>query len=182
MKCRPLRFSMRMHNTSAFIRFLQFAKKMAPVRSTPRRGQRKNSPFTKDQEAWIVIQWGFRRNITQLKRDFRTKYKFTFNQEDVENVREYFLDDRNKTKTISSAARDLEMAQFKVWKILRQSLKWKPYKERPVQPLTDQDKLCRLQACHEFVNITDYELDQIIWSDEKWFTLLPHTNRQNSRP
>ena len=42
---------------------------------SPRRGQRKNSPFTKEQETWIVLEFGAIRNCLTVKRKFRSKFK-----------------------------------------------------------------------------------------------------------
>ena len=42
---------------------------------SPKRAQRKNSPFTKDQETWIILEYGSVKNVLTVKRRFRTKNK-----------------------------------------------------------------------------------------------------------
>ena len=39
-----------------------------------KRTQRKDSPFTKEQEAWVILQYGLKRSIVAVKRDFRKEY------------------------------------------------------------------------------------------------------------
>ena len=34
-----------------------------------------DSPFTKEQEIWIILEWGATKNITTVKRNFRTHFK-----------------------------------------------------------------------------------------------------------
>ena len=36
---------------------------------------RSDSPFTKEQEIWIILEWGATKNITTLKRNFRTHFE-----------------------------------------------------------------------------------------------------------
>ena len=40
-----------------------------------KRSQRKDSPFTKEEEAWVILQYGFRRSIVSVRRDFRKHFK-----------------------------------------------------------------------------------------------------------
>ena len=53
---------------------------MASVSSSPKRSQRFDSPFTKEQEAWLILEYGAVRNITTLKRRFRVHYKLQYKQ------------------------------------------------------------------------------------------------------
>ena len=39
---------------------------------------RSDSPFTKEQEIWIILEWGATKNITTVKRNFRTHFKVQF--------------------------------------------------------------------------------------------------------
>ena len=48
---------------------------MAP--SSPARGQRRNSPFTKQQEAWVILQYGALSNCLAVRRKFRVHYKLS---------------------------------------------------------------------------------------------------------
>ena len=44
---------------------------------SPHRGLRVNSPFTKEQAAWVVLEFGATRNITLVRRAFRLKFKIS---------------------------------------------------------------------------------------------------------
>ncbi len=40
-------------------------------------GRRVNSPFNKEQEIWIILEFGLVRNITTVRRNFRKELKIT---------------------------------------------------------------------------------------------------------
>ena len=42
---------------------------------SPRRNQRKDSPFTKDQEVWVILEYGKLNNITLVRRSYRVHFK-----------------------------------------------------------------------------------------------------------
>ena len=47
----------------------------ARMSPSPSRGVRKNSPFSEEQATWVVLEYGAHRNITVVRRKFRTHYK-----------------------------------------------------------------------------------------------------------
>lgn len=42
---------------------------------SPRRAQRQNAPFTKEQETWIILEYGASRNCLAVRRKFRHQFK-----------------------------------------------------------------------------------------------------------
>ena len=179
-----------------------------------KRSQRKDSPFTKEEEAWVILQYGFRRNIVSVRRDFRNHFKLdprkvpgrqpferlvkrfltsngqvrpaapsgrnkVYSQNDITRVTQYFQED--DTRSLRHASRDLQMKMTTIWRILRKELKWKSYRERHVQPLTDRHRAQRRTFCKKMEEMGEEFPKQIIFSDEKWFTLVPHPNKQNTR-
>ena len=179
-----------------------------------KRTQRFNSPFSKDQEAWVILQYGLKNSTKTVMRDFRTFYKVypkqvpgrwaferlisrfktthghtrpvapvgkgtNFDQDDVDRVREFFNDD--DTISVRVASRALGLSKSMIWRILRKVLKWKSYREREVQPLTDEHRAKRRVFCRKMKGMGEGFPRQVIFSDEKWFSLVPHPNRQNTR-
>ena len=41
---------------------------------SPHRAQRINTPFTKEQQAWVILEFGSLRNISKLRRTFRLHF------------------------------------------------------------------------------------------------------------
>ena len=187
--------------------FLQF-------QMSQKRTQRINSPFSKQQEAWCILQFGLRRSIISVRRDFQNHFKVywrnvpdrkafsrlinrfqrthgqvrpaapggcvkKYSQEDIDRVNEFFRQD--DTKSLRLASRDLGMKVTTIWRILRKELNWKSYKERHVQQLSQRHKIQRMAFCKKMEEMGEQFPRQIIFSDEKWFTLVPHPNKQNTR-
>jgi inhibitor of nuclear factor kappa-B kinase subunit alpha len=99
-------------------------------------------------------------------------------QENFDTVENYFLHHRNSS--VQEAARVMNLKQTTTYKIIRNHLKWKPYKFHPAQELTENHMLQRRQFCNWFIS-ENVDPQKIIFSDEKWFSLKPHPNRQNTR-
>ena len=58
-------------------------------------------------------------------------------------------------------------------------LKFKPYRSAHVQALTPEIRERRESACIRFLEQGENWQRRVIWSDEKWFCLIPHPNRKN---
>lgn len=82
--------------------------------------------------------------------------------------------------SLRKLARKLDFSLSTTYRIIRQDVKMKPYKFHQSQELTEdhikqrRDFCCRIQS-------TDIDPQKIIFTDEKWFTLKPHPNHQNTR-
>ena len=91
-----------------------------------------------------------------------------YSQNDITRVTQYFQED--DTRSLRHASRDLQMKMTTIWRILRKELKWKSYRERHVQPLTDRHRAQRRTFCKKMEEMGEEFPKQIIFSDEKWFT------------
>ena len=173
-----------------------------------RRTQRINSPFSKEQEGWIFLQYGLKRSIVAVKRDFRIQYQVKprnvpdrqaferlinrfksshgqvrpaapggcskkYSQDDIVRVRDFFREDDTLSLTIAS--RHLDMKVTTVWRILRKELKWKSYRERHVQQLTERHKAQRRIFCQKMEDMGKDFPGQIIFlmrSGSLWYPTL----------
>lgn len=88
--------------------------------------------------------------------------------------------DENPMKSIRQIAKKLDFGKTTTNEILRDQLKLKPYKLHRCQELSEDHKNQRSVFCNW---ILDNNIDphKIIFTDEKWFLLHPHPNRQNTR-
>ena len=60
-----------------FLSYFRFSSETTMAPSSPARGQRRNSPFTKQQEAWVILQYGALSNCLAVRRKFRVHYKLS---------------------------------------------------------------------------------------------------------
>ena len=68
-----------------------------------------------------------------------------------------------------------------VWRILRHSLNFFPYKINLTTELTDKHKQIRLEYSTWLLSMPQNFPDRVIWSDEKLFLLHTCPNHQNER-
>ena len=87
---------------------------------------------------------------------------------------------QHPTNSIRQIAKRLDFTTSTTHKILRKQLKMKPYKFHKCQELSEDHKSQRLNFCSWMID-SNIEPQKIIFTDEKWFLLRPHPNRQNSR-
>ena len=74
------------------------------------------------------------------------------------------------------------MSRAKIWRILREQLKWKAYRPHTAQVLSEANKAKRLAACQWFIEQPiDFFEKQVIFSDEKYFVLRQGPNKQTDR-
>ena len=97
----------------------------------------------------------------------------------VEQVKMLFTS--NPTSSVMNAAKTLNMSYGTVWRILRKTMQWKPYKPHLTHVLTQAHKDSRLAACEFWLTFDDTWFQRVIWSDEKWFVLRQSPNKQNTR-
>ncbi len=88
--------------------------------------------------------------------------------------------DQHPQTSIRREARKLDFSYYTTQKTMKHDLKLKPYKLHRCQELTENHKFQRLNFCH-WISQTNMDPQKIIFSDEKWFHLRPHHNRQNTR-
>ena len=82
--------------------------------------------------------------------------------------------------SVRKVARKLNFSKSFVHQTLRNELKMKPYKFYKSQELTENHKKQRNEFC-QWVITCEIDPQKIIFSDEKFFVLRPHPNKQNSR-
>ena len=99
--------------------------------------------------------------------------------DDVEKVKRFF--ENSPEASIRSAVAELALSYGRIWRILKQDLKWKAYKPHLAQALSSSNKISRLQACEFWLSQPEDWFQKVIWTDEKWFVLKQAPNRQNSR-
>ena len=128
-------------------------------------------------------RWAFERTIKQfeqygtcLKRE-PVKADPAKGDQNIAKVKEFF--DKNPDAKIRKCVAETNIKYGVVWRILRKVFKWKPYRPRCVQKLSDPNKEARLRAANFFETFDDAEMDDILWSDEKWFVLDQSPNRKN---
>lgn len=90
--------------------------------------------------------------------------------------------DRNPKQTAQSLAKDLQISSSSVRRILKIDLQLKPYKIQMVQDLTPAQKKVRLDRSRVLKSLAARgELPNIVFSDEKVFTIQQFVNKQNDR-
>lgn len=87
---------------------------------------------------------------------------------------------QHPTDSIRQIARRLDFGVFTTHQILTKHLKMKPYKYHKCQELNETHKNQRLTFC-SWVSDSNIDPQKIIFTDEKWFMLTLHPNKQNSR-
>ena len=97
--------------------------------------------------------------------------------EEVEKVKVFFKE--NSAAHVRQASQQLKMATGKVWKILRRNLRWRPYRPHLAPALTSAHQASRLQACRFWLQHAEDWFERVLWSDEKWFVLMPAANTKN---
>lgn len=89
---------------------------------------------------------------------------------------------RNPRRSMKSMSKDLGVSPTTAFRIAKKYLGLKAYKKVQVQMLSAKDKDRRkAKASTLLKRFTDDEVDRIIFSDEKMFTVSERVNRQNDR-
>jgi len=101
-------------------------------------------------------------------------------EDDIESVILAMTECKNNaqqcsTRTIGDMT---NLSHTTTWKIMRKSLKLFPYKVQTGQALTDLHKEKRLTFCNKWMNNT---FDDVLFSDESYFSVHGIVNRQNCR-
>ena len=92
-------------------------------------------------------------------------------------IKDHF--ETNPKSSLRGASRDINIPVATIQKTLKKTLKFKPYRATLVQTLTAEHRHRRKQACSNFMQMDPGWQRNIIFSDEKWFSLKPHPNRKN---
>lgn len=107
---------------------------------------------------------------TGRKRTIRTK-------KTVKKVRERIR--RNPAQSMNKIAKDLNVSQTTIRRLVKDDLHMKPYKKQKVHGLTIAQKKARVKKCQHL--LAWHAGDDIIFSDEKMFILQDSHNQQNDR-
>lgn len=90
--------------------------------------------------------------------------------------------DRNPKQSANKLARDLKVSHRSVRRMLKIDLQLKPYKIQKVQDLTPAQKKVRLERARVLKALAaSGDLPNIVFSDEKIFTIQQFVNKQNDR-
>ena len=100
-------------------------------------------------------------------------------EEKVEKIENHFT--QYPGDSISIASRNLQIPEETIRRILKKKIRMKPYKPAILQSLTEAHKTQRLEFCRWILEQDEEIIHSIIWSDEKWFHLSQHPNKQNFR-
>jgi transposase len=89
---------------------------------------------------------------------------------------------RNPRRSGRKLARDLHVSHKSIQQILKIDLQLKPYKIQKVQDLTPAQKAVRLERCKALKRLHEAnDLKNLVFSDEKIFTVQQYVNKQNDR-
>lgn len=89
---------------------------------------------------------------------------------------------RNPKQSANKLARDLNVSAASVRRMLKIDLQLKPYKIQKVQDLTPAQKKTRLERARVLKALAaSGDLPNIVFSDEKLFTIQQFVNKQNDR-
>ena len=127
-------------------------------------------------------RWQFKRVIDQFLNSASVRPRVSAglpstSEESVQEVKNFFV--MNPKAHIREAVDKLGMTYRQVLRILRKSLKFKPYRPHLAQVLSPLNMESRLAACTFWLNFTEEQFERILWSDEKWFVLNQAPSRKN---
>ena len=88
--------------------------------------------------------------------------------------------DKNSQQSVCKVVRKLDMSTSTAYRTLKTKLHLKPYKLHRAQDLTVERKRQSLEFSR-WISDENIDPQNTISSDEKWFCLKPHSNRQNTR-
>jgi transposase len=88
---------------------------------------------------------------------------------------------RNPVRTMRGMARDLNVSEKTVRRIVKKNLKAKSFARNQKFLLTDRIKISRLERCKKIMNQLKKKTPIILFTDEKYFTVDPITNSRTSR-
>ena len=99
--------------------------------------------------------------------------------EKITLIQNYFIE--KPMNSLHQAEIDIKIPTSTLSRILRQKLKFKPYKFTLSQMLNEAQKSARLKFCEWLLSQPTELIFDIIFNDEKWFQLNQHPNHQNTR-
>lgn len=89
---------------------------------------------------------------------------------------------REPRRSGNKIAKDIGISQSSIRRVFKNELHVKPYKIQKVQELTISQKKVRLDKAKELkALLARSELKNIVFSDEKIFTIMQYVNKQNDR-
>ena len=88
---------------------------------------------------------------------------------------------RNPVQTMRGMARDLNVSEKTVRRIVKKNLKAKSFARNQKFLLTDRIKISRLERCKKILNKLKKKTPIILFIDEKYFTVDPISNSLTSR-
>ena len=107
------------------------------------------------------------------------KKPVTESEENIEKVRNLITN--HIGMSINQMTIETNLSKSSVWRILRQSLNFYPYKIHLTTELTNQHKKVRLDFDKWLLEQPEDFAEFVIWTDEKIFLLHTCPNRQNER-
>ena len=90
--------------------------------------------------------------------------------------------ERNPRRSVNQMAADIGVSPMSIYRILKNKLMVKPYKIQKVQELTDAQKKVRLDKAKQLKAMAARsELEDVVFTGEKVFTVPQFVNKQNDR-
>lgn len=90
--------------------------------------------------------------------------------------------ERNPRRSANQMAKELKISDRSIRRILKNDLKVKPYKIQKAHDLTPKQQQVRLERAKELLRLAESgQLPNIVFSDEKIFTIEQFVNSQNDR-
>lgn len=140
------------------------------------------APPKKESMMAMVNKFDEKGTVHDQIKGVSARYSDMTNAENIEKVRVEFTD--NPRQSISRGSQVLDISKSSVQRILKKKLLWKPYKTQIRHEIPERCVVPReiLSGC--FVNAIDNDpdlLDNIWFTDESNFELVPTLNKQNNR-
>ena len=126
----------------------------------------------------IVRQFKTRGHVPELQKPGRPCSVNTRRTRDI--IRKRIT--RNDGVSMNRMASDLGIGRTTIQRIVKNDMGLKSYHLRRGQYLSDQSKINRLQKSKKLLEVLKVRrISDVIWTDEKIFTIEPLPNRQNQR-
>lgn len=130
----------------------------------------------------MITKWNEKGTIHDQIKGVSGRHADIITPENIDIVRDEFTN--NPRQTLKLASQALQITKSSIHVILKKKLLWKPYKTQKRQAIPDRCVLPRLQAADSFLTAFDNDpnlLDNIWFTDEAHFELVPALNKQNNR-
>lgn len=130
----------------------------------------------------MINKWEEKGTVHDQIKGVSGRYADVTSPENVQIVRDEFAN--NPRQSLKLASQALQISKSSIRVILRKKLLWKPYKTQKRQAIPERCVLPRSTKSTDFINAFNNDPDMLenIWfTDEAHFELVPSLNKQNNR-